>query len=63
MEALSKISARKLVEKMTALDGNSDQLASEFIESGGSIIKTKGKELIIEVDSGSFSIKKIYIET
>ena len=35
MEATSKISSRKLAEKMNALDGNCDQLALEFVESGG----------------------------
>lgn len=62
MEATSKISANKLAEKMTAIDGNCDQLALEFIECGGFITKIKGKELVIEVDSGLFSIKRFYIE-
>lgn len=62
MEATSKISSRKLAEKMNALDGNCDQLALEFVESGGTITKIKGKEIVIEVDSGVFLIKKMYIE-
>lgn len=62
MEAKSKISPAKLVEKMNAIDGNCDQLAIEFFEDGGCITKIKGKEFIVEVSSGLFSIKRCYVE-
>ena len=60
MEVVSRLSTDRLAHKMTAIDGNCDQLTLEFIENGGCINEVKGKEFVIEVDSGLFSIKRCY---
>jgi hypothetical protein len=62
MEVQPKLNLEKISNKINAIDGNIDQLVVDFFEMGGSIADVKGKEYIIEVDSGIFSIKRCYVK-
>ena len=57
----SKVGAKKLVAKMTPEDGEAEDLALDFLEFGGVISDTEGKNFLIEVDSGYFRIARHYV--
>jgi hypothetical protein len=62
MELVSKLSLENVIRHMDAKDGNIDELAAEFCEQGGSVIEVKGKTFLIELDSGSFTIKRCFVK-
>lgn len=61
MTVESKLKLHRLIANMEAEGGNIDELASEFLENGGSVNKVNGKTFLIEVDSGSFFIKRCFV--
>ena len=56
-----KVSIKKLVSKMTA-ESDLNELACDFKESGGVIREVDGKNFVIEVESGIFSIHRYYVK-
>jgi len=50
----AKVSRNKLMEKIESETADSGDLVDELIENGGTIIDLNGKNLLIEVDSGTF---------
>lgn len=56
-----KVGLKKLLEKAHADDGDPEQMVHELIDEGGVIVDTKGKELLIEVDSGCFYIHRFCV--
>lgn len=57
----AKVSARKIAEKMQTEDGDTEELAIEFVNYGGTILDVDGKNFLIEVDSGTFHILRNYV--
>ena len=59
---MAKVSSRKLLEKIDPKDGDADQLVEDFMETGGTIIESKGKNFHIEVAGGSFMIPRFCVK-
>jgi hypothetical protein len=57
----SKVGVRKLVDKMVTEGSNLEEIAIDFRESGGKIVEVDGKNLVIEVATGLFTINRYYI--
>lgn len=58
----SKISVKRLISKMIVDEGDTRELAEEFKEHGGVILDSdKDENLLIEVDSGTFSLPKFFV--
>jgi len=57
----SKVSVRRLEEEINPEKGTVEELAEEFKENGGTIVKMEGKQFLIEVESGSFHIQRNYV--
>ena len=57
----SKISFDKLLKRMQT-DEDEEEVAHDFKENGGTIIESHGHEFLIEVESGSFIIHKMYVK-
>lgn len=57
---VAKVSRRKLVERITAEDGDAVMLIDEFVSDGGTIIGL-GKDIQVEVESGTFSIPRFCV--
>jgi hypothetical protein len=58
----TKVSVKKLVSRMEVVDGDDEELAKEFKHNGGVISEVDGHKLLVEVDSGSFIIHKMYVK-
>jgi hypothetical protein len=61
MQVESKVSVRRLEEEINPEEGTAAELADDFKDNGGTIIKMEGEEFLIEVDSGSFYIQRKYV--
>jgi hypothetical protein len=61
-EVQSKIPLKRLRSKIEIEDGDEDEVCEDFLENGGTVIDTDGKRLMVEVDSGSFCIHRMYVE-
>jgi hypothetical protein len=62
LQAESKISVKRLINKITAEEGDVHELASDFRQYGGIILDVdKDDNLTIEVDSGTFVIPKFFV--
>lgn len=58
----SKVSPRKLLARMEVQDGEAEEVAKEFCKEGGVISDLDGHNVLIEVDSGSFVIHRMYVK-
>jgi hypothetical protein len=58
----SKISPRKLAVKMTADEGDEEELAEDFARNGGIVIESTEETLLIAVDAGQFYLPTKYVE-
>jgi len=58
----SKISAKKLSEKMIAEEGEAEELAKDFFKNGGTINEVNDTNFLVEVDSGLFYIARKYVK-
>ncbi|RDJ35638.1 MAG: hypothetical protein DWQ19_12535 [Crenarchaeota archaeon] len=58
----SKISPKKLMEKMHPEEGDEEEMAREFAKLGGILIETNDGLALIDVKSGRFSVKEKYVE-
>jgi hypothetical protein len=61
-QVFSKVSSKKLLEKIDAEQGKPETLVNDFIENGGTINDTKDKTLLIEVNSGVFYIPRFFVK-
>jgi hypothetical protein len=57
----SKVSVRKIVSKMEENEGDGYEVARDFFENGGVIVESEDKRFLIEVNSGSFYIHRMYV--
>ena len=61
-EVSSKVGMKKLLERINPKEGDAEVLVEDLIENGGVIRGAKGKDLLIEVSSGSFYIPRFCIK-
>jgi len=61
MAVESKVSVRRLEEEINPAEGTAEELAKDFRENGGIILKMEGKEFLIEVESGSFYVQRKFV--
>ena len=63
MHVESKIGVKRLMAKMLETDGDVAELASDFRQHGGVILDSdKDDNVLIEVDSGTFTIHKFFVK-
>lgn len=62
MQVEPKVGLRKLVSRMESDDGDIEEMAKDFKKDGGMISEMDGHKLMIEVDSGSFIIHRMYVK-
>jgi hypothetical protein len=58
----SKVTFKKLLSRIDTQDGILEDVAKTFKKSGGIIKEVDGNNVLIEVDSGSFIIHRMYIK-
>lgn len=58
----SRIPFKKLVNRIREEDGDRKSICKEFYTYGGTVVSSDSKSLVVEVDSGTFAISKIYVE-
>jgi hypothetical protein len=56
LEVEPNIPKRKLGPKICVREGTLSELVEDFVKKGGKVIEIDGMHLVVEVDSGSFSI-------
>ena len=59
---IPKVSERKLLEKIETDEGDANDLIQDLVENGGVIIGADGKNLLIEVESGSFYLPRFCVK-
>jgi hypothetical protein len=60
--AESKINARRLVNHMTAEDGEAEGLARDFRKHGGTVKEVdRDNNLLIEVEGGTFHVPQFFV--
>ena len=52
----SNVSPKRLTPKICVREGNLEELVEDFFKKGGKVVEIDGKHLVIEVNSGSFSV-------
>lgn len=57
----SKVSEKKLLEKIKT-DEDAKQIVREFVEEGGTVLGIEGKNVQIEVESGTFSLPRFCVK-
>ena len=57
----SKISFKRLLEKILDQNGDLEEIAHDFHKNGGTILESEDKRFCIEVKSGSFFIHRAYV--
>ena len=57
----SKVSVRRLLDTISSEIGDLDEIAADFKQNGGTIEDVDGKNFLIEVKSGQFSILRHYV--
>jgi hypothetical protein len=61
-EVESKVNSRRLVENMWTEEGHEIELALDFRKNGGKILEVSGRDFLIEVSSGRFTIPRNYVK-
>ena len=57
----SKISSRKLAEKMVIEEGDISEIIMDFKENGGTVIEVNDRNFLVKVDAGLFYISRKYV--
>ena len=60
-DVVAKVSSRKLIEKIETEGSDPEALIEEFVADGGVVSDVEGKNVIIEVESGSFSLPRFCV--
>jgi|GEM_PF-5736021 len=58
----SKLSAKRLLLKIRAEEGEVDTLVKDFSEKGGTVIDVDNKHFLVEVSTGTFYIHRCYVK-
>ena len=62
VEVESKLGAKRLATHIEIKEGESVELAKDFCEQGGTIYDVRGRDFLIEVDSGFFYIPRFFVK-
>lgn len=63
LQVESKLKPKRLIKHMLSYDGDSEDIANDFCEYGGSILEVQDPTFfLIEVDSGTFVIHRCFIK-
>lgn len=62
MAVRSKVSGKKLLEKIETESDSSQQLVTEFVNDGGSVLKVEPKRVLIETESGEFYLPRFCVK-
>ena len=62
LQVESKVTYKKLLSRMETQEGEMEEVAKDFKKNGGIIAEVNGHNVIIEVDSGSFIIHRMYVK-
>ena len=63
LEVESKVSYKKLLSRIVETEeGEISDVAKDFKENGGIITDIDGSNILVEVDSGSFIIHRMYVK-
>lgn len=57
----SKVSENKLLERIKT-DEDAEQIVREFLEEGGTVLGIEGKNIQIEVESGTFTLPRFCVK-
>ncbi len=58
----SKISLKKLLDRIEPEDGELMELARDFKRNGGTRVQMGGQAFVVEVDSGRFVISRLFVK-
>lgn len=61
-EVYAKVSAKKLIERIEPEEGDAESLVEDLIENGGMVLSVDGKNLLVEVEIGSFYIPRFCVK-
>jgi len=61
LQVESKVAFKKLLSRIETQDGEIEEVARDFKKNGGTITSVDGHN-VVEVDSGSFMIHRMYIK-
>jgi hypothetical protein len=62
MAVRSKVSGKKLLEKIETEYASSQQLVTEFVNGGGSVLGVEPKRVLIETESGEFYLPRFCVK-
>lgn len=62
LQVESKIPFKRLISRIESQVGEIEEIAKDFKKNGGTISNVDGQNVIIEVNSGSFIIHRMYIK-
>lgn len=62
MSVRAKVSGKKLLEKIETESDLSQQLITEFVKDGGSVLKVEPKRVLIETKSGEFYLPRFCVK-
>ena len=62
MKVESKISLKRLMDKIEPEEGDLDEVAKDFKKNGGTLVQMDGQSLQIECDSGNFTISRLFVK-
>lgn len=60
-EVTAKVSAKKLLERIRPEEGEAETLVEDLLENGGMILALDGKDLLVEVECGSFYLPRFCV--
>lgn len=56
----SKVSLKKFSTRIEVENGDIDDIMEDFKNDGGTIVSVEGNKFLVEVESGSFIVHKMY---
>ena len=62
LQVESKVTLKKLLSRIEVQDGEIEEIAKEFKKNGGTISEVDGHNVLIEVDSGTFIVHRMYVK-
>ena len=60
-EVYAKVSMKKLMERCEPEGGDAEALIEDLVENGGMVLAVEGKNLLVEVETGSFYIPRFCV--
>jgi hypothetical protein len=61
-EVYTKVSNKKLLERIQSEGADPELLIEDLVENGGMILAVDGKDLLIEVETGSFYLPRFCVK-